>query len=402
MHGGPGTVTVVIPAYNEESALGPILDRTLGMEAALRDALGPGGLDVIVVDDGSRDGTAAVARRYPAVRLIQHPVNHGYGRALKTGFEAAQGAYVAFLDADGTYPPEELPRLCQALRDGQADIVIGSRLGGAVSRMPFRRWVGNSAFARLLSWLVGQRVTDTASGMRVFRREVLSTLLPLPDGLHLTPAMSARAYHEGLKIIEVPIPYDERVGRSKLHVLKDGFRFLNIIVRTATLYNPLKLFGVAGMAMLGAAAWLGLDPLLYYLSVRRIEDTEMYRLFTIMVLSVTGINLISFGAFANYAVEILHGRAIHQHGMIGRWLLKRRFLRWSGWLGALLMAGAPALNARAIAEYVTTGRIYTHWVYVFTGATLFLVGLQLVMGSILIGILQEIKVTRRQSGRHGA
>jgi glycosyltransferase involved in cell wall biosynthesis len=188
------SVSVVIPAYNEESALGPILDRTLKVDAALRQALPGAALEVIVVDDGSRDGTAAVAGRYPGVRLIQHPVNQGYGRALKTGFEAARGEYVAFLDADGTYPPEELPRLCRALRDGAADIVVGSRLGGSISRMPFRRWVGNNAFAVLLSWLVGQRVTDTASGMRVFRREVLPRLLPLPDGLHLTPAMSARAH----------------------------------------------------------------------------------------------------------------------------------------------------------------------------------------------------------------
>ncbi len=390
-------LSIVIPAYNEAQGLAAILERTLRVESALRRAVPDiHGIELIVVDDGSTDQTAAIAQRYPKIRLIQHPVNQGYGSALKTGFAAAQGRYVGFLDADGTYPPEHFPQLCQTLEQQGADIVIGSRMSGAASRMPWERSIGNRLFAQLLSWIVGRQVTDTTSGMRVFRRSVLPQLLPLPNGLHLTPAMSARAYHESLKILEVPIPYDERVGRSKLNPLTDGFRFLNIIVGIARLYNPLRLFSAVGLAILALAAWLGIGPVMYYLTVRRVEDTEIYRLFTIMVLAVTGINLITFGAFANYAVEIFHGHRLHQHGWLGRWLLTRGFLRWSGWIGGLLILAAPVLNRQVILEYITTGRIYTHWVYVLTGATLFLIGLQLVMGSILIAILQEVK----RSGTH--
>jgi hypothetical protein len=245
-----------------------------------------------------------------------------------------------------------------------------------------------------MSWIVGRRITDTASGMRVFRRDALPKLLPLPDGLHLTPAMSVRAYHEGLKIVEVPITYEERIGRSKLNPLTDGFRFLSVIIGIARLYNPLKFFGAAGLGMLALAAALGLDPLLYYLNVRRVEDTEIYRLFTIMVLAVTGINIVSFGALANYVVEIVHGKPLKQHGLFARFLLRREMVRRSGWVGGCLMLAAPLLNHRAIYEYLTTGHIYTHWVYIFTGATLFLVGLQVVMGSVLIAILQDVTAFR--------
>jgi glycosyltransferase involved in cell wall biosynthesis len=392
-------LSIVIPAYNEERGLADIIERTLAAKDAICAATATiRDVELIVVDDGSTDRTPEIARAYARVTLVRHGENKGYGSALKTGFEAAHGTYIGFLDADGTYPPEQFPRLCRSLEQERADIVIGSRMSGSASAMPLPRYVGNKLFARLLSWIIGRTITDTASGMRVFKRSILPTLLPLPDGLHLTPAMSTRALHEGLKIVEVPIQYSERVGHSKLNPVADGFRFLSIIVGIARLYNPLKFFGAAGLFMLVLGCWLGLDPITYYLRAGRVEDTEIYRLFTIMVLFVTGINLMSFGAFANYVVEMIHGKELYQHGFLGRYLLNRTYLHRSGWTGGLLMVTAPVLNHRAIVEYVTTGRIDVHWVYILTGATLFLVGLQLVMGSILVGILQEVKASRGIGG----
>lgn len=389
-------LSVVIPAYNEEESISEVIARTLRIEKDLRKATESiQNIEIIVVDDGSKDRTAERVGKDPRVRLIRHQINQGYGSALKSGFEAARGATVAFLDADGTYPPEEFPRLCRALERKQADLVVASRMQGTSGRMPRLRYVGNAFFARLVSWLVGRPISDTASGMRVFRKEILARLLPLPDGLHLTPVMTVRAYHEGLKIIEVPIRYRERVGQSKLNVVTDGLRFLNAILRISRLYNPLRLFGAIGITMLTIGLWLGLGPLYYYLQVRRVEDTELYRLFTIMVFFITGINLITFGGLANYIVELAHGKAIRQHGVLSRILLSRYVLRWSGRFGLCLMFAAPVLNHRAIFEYLTTGRIYTHWVYVFTGATLFLIGLQLVMGSVLVAILREVKAARK-------
>ena len=384
-------LSVVIPAYNEEDGIAPILERVLKVKGAVQKS--PGAIEdveVIVVNDASQDRTCDIASSYPDVTVITHSQNKGYGGALKTGFAAAKGEWIGFLDADGTYPPEEFPALCEAMVSRDADMVIGSRMTGAKSGMPIRRYIGNKFFAYLLSWIVGSAITDTASGQRVFKRTILPQLLPLPDGLHLTPAMSTAALHEGLNIIEVPIRYDNRVGRSKLHIVSDGFRFLNIIIRTARLYNPLKFFGVVGLALLAIGCFLSIEPITYYLDVRRVEDTEIYRLVTIMVLFVTGINVMVFGAFANHILEIVRGKTLAQSSLLGKYVLNRRTIGRSGLLGTILMLGAVSLNYQALYEYVTSGYIFVHWVYVLTGATLFLVGLQLLMGSILVGILQEI------------
>lgn len=390
-------LSVVIPAYNEEKVIGLVLDRVLKERDRIV-AETDGWIDeveVVVVNDASKDRTAEVVSAYPNVRLITLDANRGYGGALKVGFEQARGSLIAFLDADGTYPPEELADLCRALQAKDADMVIGSRMGGQQSRMPWTRYVGNKFFAYLLSWIVGRKVTDTSSGMRVFRKDALPRLLPLPSGLHLTPAMSTQALHQGLRVVEAPIAYEERVGRSKLNVVVDGIRFVSIIVRIARLYNPLKFFGVVGAFLIGVGAVLGIDPGLYYLQARRVEDTEIYRLFTIMVLWITGINVVTFGAFANYVLEIMHGTKLDRRGFLRRWLLHPRVVRRSGLLGAVLMLSGALLNYRTIYEYVIIGHIYVHWVYILAGATLFLVGLQIFMGSILIRILEELKERER-------
>jgi glycosyltransferase involved in cell wall biosynthesis len=209
-------------------------------------------LELLVVDDGSSDRTAEIAGQIDGVRLIKHPHNKGYGAALKTGFGQAQGDLIGFLDADGTYPPEFFPQLCQEILNG-ADLVVGSRRSGADSQMPPMRKLGNFIWSNLLTLLGNQRVQDPASGMRVFRREVLSRIYPLPDGLNLTPVMSTRAVHEQIKVTEIPIPYSERVGRSKLSVVRDGTLFLQSIVWTALTYNPVRILGFIGLVGIGLA-----------------------------------------------------------------------------------------------------------------------------------------------------
>jgi glycosyltransferase involved in cell wall biosynthesis len=218
-------LSLCIPVLDEEGAIGHVLTRALRVAASLQ-LSGLGDLEIIVVDDGSRDRTAEIVRTFPEVRLIRHAGNRGYGAALKTAFASARHDLIAFIDGDGTYPPEALPELCLPVLQGSADVVVGSRRGGAPSRMPLVRRMGNLLFANLLALLTRSPVNDSTSGMRVFRREVLAAVAPLPDGLHLTPAMSRRAISAGLRMTEVPIAYDERVGRSKLSVPRDGVRFL--------------------------------------------------------------------------------------------------------------------------------------------------------------------------------
>ncbi len=250
------TLSVVIPAYNEEDSIAAVARRVLEAREPLR-ATGVDGLELIVVDDGSRDRTREIVRGLPGVRLLCHTVNGGYGAALKTGFAAASGEWIGFLDADGTYPPEYFPELCRVALSQDADVVIGSRMAGAASEMPATRRLGNFIFAHLVSLVSAERITDSASGMRVFKKSVLARMYPLPDGLNLTPVMSTRALHEGLRMVETPIPYSERQGRSKLSVVRDGLRFAGSIIWTALTYNPVRLLGIAGALALLVAGLIG-------------------------------------------------------------------------------------------------------------------------------------------------
>jgi len=193
------TLSVVIPAYNEEASITQVVKRILDTQPALAEI----GLDLelIVVDDGSQDSTAALLAYNPAVHLVRHDVNRGYGAALKTGFGHATGDWLAFLDADGTYPPEALPELYQVADIHDADLVVGSRMGNSAGGMPVTRRLGNALFAGLVSLIANTSVTDCASGMRVIRREALPRLYPLPDGLNFYAgdehAGAARGHPDG-------------------------------------------------------------------------------------------------------------------------------------------------------------------------------------------------------------
>lgn len=348
-----------------------------------------------MVNDASKDKTREIVLKYREVILVDHEKNKGYGGALKTGFKRSNGEYIGFIDADGTYPPEYFSKLCKELIEKDVDMVLGSRLSGEKNDMPFQRYIGNKFFAYILSWLVGRKITDTASGMRVFKRSIFSRLCPLPDGLDLTPAMSTQALHENLKIIEVPISYDQRRGHSKLNIITDGPRFLKTIFGIARLYNPLKFFGALGIIALLIGIILSLDPVIYYLRFRRVEDTEIYRLFSIMLLWVTGLNLITFGAFSNYVLAIIHRKEIKQSNIFLSYIMNEFIINRFGKIGFMLILSAVVLNHRTIFEYITTRHIYVHWSYILTGATLFLVGLQMVMANFLMKFLKELEERRK-------
>ena len=382
-------LSVVIPAYNEENGIAEIASRVLSVAPALTQ-VGVDRLELLVVDDGSRDRTAEVAGSISGVTLIRHPKNKGYGAALKTGFSRARGELIGFLDADGTYPPEYFPALCRAALNG-ADLVIGSRMAGEESKMPLSRRVGNFFFANLLTLLSRQKVTDSASGMRVFKREILEQIYPLPDGLNLTPVMSTRAVHEHIDIKEVPIPYSERVGRSKLSVIRDGSIFMQSMLWTVLSYNPVRILGLLGLGgwIVAGIVFLWILYIRFFYGVTTLGPWGIAALFLALISAVTGVTLISLGITFNYLVALFYKTPIRQ-GLFGRPIFKRPLDRQFGWIGLAGIFGGLTIGVIALALGVQGWEIGRLWFYMVGSALIFLVGVQLVVYWLLLRILEEL------------
>jgi glycosyltransferase involved in cell wall biosynthesis len=223
----PGQVSVVIPAFNEEEGIGAVV-------AALK---GRPWREVLVVDDGSTDQTAARAEAAGA-RVVRHPYNKGNGAAVKTGIREAQGEVLLLMDADGQHDPEDADRLVE--RVGVYDLVIGAR---SARDQTWVRALGNAVFRALASWLTGRDIPDLTSGFRAARRERLLEIIHLlPNGFSYPTTSCLALLKAGYNVTFEPIRARPRVGRSKIRALRDGTKFLLIILKIVTLYSPLKVF----------------------------------------------------------------------------------------------------------------------------------------------------------------
>ena len=256
--------------------------------------------------------------------------------------------------------------------------------------MPRTRRVGNLFFATLLSLLAHRRVTDSASGMRVFRREILERIYPLPDGLNLTPVMSTRALHEGLAVAEVPIPYSERLGRSKLSVVHDGSLFLRSMVWTALTYNPVRILGLMGLAglffSLVVAAWLFVARLQ---GQTTLSPVAVAALFVGVVAGVTGTSVFSLGVSFNYLVSLFYDQPIRQ-GLWGRPLFQTPLEHHFGWLGLLALLTGLGVGAASLALSLNGWEISRLWLYLLGSAMFILVGVQLMINWVLLRVLEEL------------
>ena len=231
-------VTVVVPAYDEERGIEGVVRRLFGLELGFP-------LHVLVVDDGSEDGTAAVLERlapeFPRLRVVRHPVNRGYGAALKTGFAQARTKVVVITDADGTYPEDRIAELVAHIDDG-ADMSIGARTGADVN-IPLVRRPAKAFLRHLASFLAGTRIPDLNSGLRAFRRDVVLVYRPiLPEGFSFTTTITLAALTNHHRVDYVSIDYAARAGTSKIRPIRDTLGFLSLIVRTVLYFNPLKVF----------------------------------------------------------------------------------------------------------------------------------------------------------------
>ncbi|MBN1658000.1 MAG: glycosyltransferase family 2 protein, partial [Anaerolineae bacterium] len=289
-------------------------------------------------------------------------------------------------------------------REQDADLVIGSRMAGADSQMPLSRRIGNTFFAVLVSLIGNRRISDSASGMRVLRRDALPHLYPLPDGLNFTPVMSTRAIHEDLRMVELPIPYAERVGRSKLTVVGDGTRFLQSILWTALDYNPVRILGAIGLACLTLALLIGL--ILVAIRLRGIQELGTWgtaALFAAQVLAVSGVSIFALGATFNYLVSLFHKEPIRQ-GLFGKPLFDPPLEHYFGWIGALGLVGGVLAGGISLGFGFAGWPVSRLWLYLLGSAMLMIIGVQLSISWVVMRILEglhqrEVLVSADLSGR---
>jgi glycosyltransferase involved in cell wall biosynthesis len=229
------SVSVIIPAYNEVAAIGSTLEQVQAvMEAARLQG------EIIVVDDGSSDGTVDVVTGFSTVRLIKHPQNRGYGAALKTGIRQASYDVVVILDADGTYPCEMIPRLVDEI--GAYDMVVGARTGEEV-HVPLIRRPAKWALNRLADYLSGQDIPDLNSGMRAFKRDVAMRFFRLlPAGFSFTTSLTLALLTNDYNVVYIPVNYYRRKGRSKIRPVQDTINFFSLVVRVVLSFRPLRVF----------------------------------------------------------------------------------------------------------------------------------------------------------------
>jgi len=256
--------------------------------------------------------------------------------------------------------------------------------------MPLVRRLGNTFFAGLISLLGRRKITDSASGMRVFKQEILEKVYPLPDGLNLTPIMSTRALHENLKMVEIPIPYSERVGRSKLNAIRDGSVYLRSITWTVLTYNPVRIFGAIGLVGILLMILVGLGVIIARLSgVTDLGPWGVAALFLGSVAGVVGVSVFSLGVAFNYLVTLFYKRPIRQ-GLFGKPIFKFPLEKHFGWLGVVLVLIGSLVGLIGIGLGISGWEITRLWFYLLNSAMVIMVGTQLVIFWFLIQVLEEL------------
>jgi glycosyltransferase involved in cell wall biosynthesis len=267
-------LSIIIPAKNEAAVIGDVVASVRGVYA---DA------EILVVDDGSTDDTAALATQSGA-RVISHPMSLGNGAAIKNGARAATGNLLVFMDGDGQHKAEDIPTLVAKLDEGY-DMVIGARDSGSHAGMG--RLAANGLYNVFASLISGHRIPDLTSGFRVARADLFRRFLYLlPNGFSYPTTITMAFLRSGYPVTFLPIKAEKRTGTSHIRPIRDGVRFLAIIFKIATLYAPLKVFlpisGVFFMSGIGYYAYT-------YITMGRFTNMSMLILSASVIIFLIGL-----------------------------------------------------------------------------------------------------------------
>ena len=267
-------ITAILPARNEADGLREILP-------VLRHEYP--NIEILVIDDGSTDGTIDVCRGH-GIQVISHPYPMGNGAAVKHGARVARGKTLIFLDADGQHTPADIQRLLAKLDEGY-DMVVGSRSKG--SHAGLHRATANGFYNRLASWMTGRRIPDLTSGFRAVRADKFRKFLYLlPNGFSYPTTITMSFFRAGYSVVYIPITAKPRIGKSHIRLFRDGFRFLLIIFKVGTLYSPLKLFVPISVVFF----LLGLGHYLYtYLTAGRFTNMSALLFATSVLVFLIGL-----------------------------------------------------------------------------------------------------------------
>ena len=367
-------VSVVLPCLNEEEAIGTVVDQAwAGIEFSGRAG------EVIVVDNGSTDRSADIAREHGA-RVVVEPTR-GYGAAYLAGLGQARGEYVVMADADGTYPIDRLAPFVDRLERGD-DLVIGSRFAGEIHRgaMPWaNRHLGNPILTGLLNLLFGVKVSDAHCGMRAIRRQAIPALDLHSTGMELASEMVFKAYRRGLAVSEIPIEYFPRTGASKLRRSRDAWRH----VRFMLLYSPSWLYLLPGalMLVLGLAGMLALASGPVDVFGR---TWQIHTMLGFVALTLVGAQIVQVGIFARTYARVTIGEHDPLLDRLGRRLRLEHGLLGGG----LLVLAALAILGTIVATWAAGGfGALKHEYATALGLTLLGLGIQIVFGSFFLALL---------------
>jgi glycosyltransferase involved in cell wall biosynthesis len=270
----PPEISIVVPVFNEASSLGQVLGKIRALE------LPP--TEIIVVDDGSTDGSADVALNAGA-NVVRHPYNIGNGAAVKSGMRAAKGRLIVLMDGDGQHKPEDIPKLLAEAANYH--MIVGAR--GKGSKLRFHRYAANSVYNLFASYVTQFRVQDLTSGFRVLpRRDALRFIDLLPNTFSYPTTLTLAFLRSGLTVKYVPIQSLYRAGQSKISLITDGIRFLLIITKIATLFSPFRVF--LPVSLFFFLAGLGNYGYTYF-TQNRFTNMSVFALTTAVIIFMLGL-----------------------------------------------------------------------------------------------------------------